>query len=74
MVGENAIRSYNLKVLDTIVPLALGRQVYEAANHPKDFYLIRGANHNDTYLVGGEPYFQRLLSFLHQVQPSGQNS
>ncbi|MBI2094415.1 MAG: alpha/beta hydrolase [Candidatus Omnitrophica bacterium] len=59
---------------DTIVPLALGRQVYEAANDPKGFYLIRGANHNDTYLVGGEPYFQRLLSFLHQVQPSGQNS
>lgn len=49
---------------DRIVPLALGRQVYEAAHPPKDFHLIQGADHNDTYVVGGEPYFQRLLAFV----------
>ncbi|MCH7761289.1 alpha/beta hydrolase [candidate division TA06 bacterium] len=52
---------------DRIVPLALGRRVYEAAPEPKDFYLIHGADHNDTYFVGGEPYFQRLLSFIRQA-------
>ncbi|MBI3010889.1 MAG: alpha/beta hydrolase [Candidatus Omnitrophica bacterium] len=52
---------------DTIVPIALGRQVYETAPEPKAFYLIRGADHNDTYVVGGEPYFQRLLAFVQQV-------
>ena len=52
---------------DCIVPLELGRQVYESAHEPKDFYLIHGAGHNDTYLVGGEPYFQRLLAFIRQA-------
>lgn len=52
---------------DTIVPTALGRQVYEAASEPKEFYLIPGADHNDTYVVGGEPYFQRLLAFIRRV-------
>lgn len=52
---------------DTIVPVELGRAVYAAANTPKTFYLIRGADHNDTYVVGGEPYFQCLLSFLRDV-------
>lgn len=49
---------------DSIVPLPLGRQVYDAAPEPKAFYLIPGADHNDTYVVGGEPYFTRLLSFI----------
>ena len=52
---------------DRLVPLALGRRVYEAANAPKDFYLIHGADHNDTYLVGGDAYFQRVLAFIRQV-------
>jgi len=52
---------------DRIVPLALARQVYEAAPSPKAFYLIHGADHNDTYVVGGEPYFQRLLSFIREA-------
>ena len=52
---------------DEVIPLALGQQVFEAASPPKGFYLIRGAGHNDTYLVGGEPYFQRLLSFIREV-------
>jgi len=60
---------------DRVVPLALGRQVYEAAHEPKAFYLIRGADHNDTYAVGGEPYFQRVLAFIHQVtQPISSTS
>lgn len=54
---------------DHIVPLALGRQVYAAANEPKTFYLIPGADHNDTYVVGGEAYFQRVLAFVRQASP-----
>jgi len=52
---------------DRIVPTALGRAVYEAANQPKALYLIPGADHNDTYAVGGEPYFDRLLAFVRSV-------
>ena len=34
---------------DDIIPLELGRQVFEAAKPPKSFYLIEGADHNNTY-------------------------
>jgi len=52
---------------DTVIPLELGRAVYEAAHSPKEFYAVPGADHNDTYLVGGEAYFQRLLRFVRQM-------
>ena len=45
---------------DTIVPLRLGRRLFEAAPEPKTWYEIKGADHNDTYLVGGENYFREL--------------
>ena len=49
--------------LDEIIPLELGRQVFEAAKPPKTFHLIPGAKHNDTYRVGGTSYFQLLSDF-----------
>jgi fermentation-respiration switch protein FrsA (DUF1100 family) len=53
---------------DDIVPIELGRSLYEAANGPKTFYTIAGAGHNDTYAVGGEPYFAALDGFLQSLQ------
>jgi hypothetical protein len=38
--------------------------VFDAAPEPKRFHAIRGARHNDTYLVGGEAYWQAFASFL----------
>jgi fermentation-respiration switch protein FrsA (DUF1100 family) len=52
---------------DTIVPIHLGKQAFEAAREPKSFYLVPGADHNDLYLVGGKPYFQRLKRFVEEV-------
>jgi fermentation-respiration switch protein FrsA (DUF1100 family) len=49
---------------DEIIPLWMGERLYEAAPPPKEFYLIRGATHNDTYLVGGEDYFIQLKEFM----------
>ncbi|MBM4296161.1 MAG: alpha/beta hydrolase [Deltaproteobacteria bacterium] len=49
---------------DDIVPYEQGKQVYAAANPPKDFYTINGATHNDTYRVGGDAYFARLSGFV----------
>ena len=49
---------------DEIVPYEQGKKVFEAAREPKSFYTIRGANHNDTVIVGGEAYFQRWRSFV----------
>ncbi|TAJ10836.1 MAG: alpha/beta hydrolase [Nitrospirae bacterium] len=52
---------------DEIIPAELGRQVFDAARAPKDFYLVPGADHNDLYVVGGRAYFQRLRQFAEQV-------
>ena len=52
---------------DEIVPIHLGRQVFEAAKDPKAFYLVPGADHNNLYHVGGRLYFQRLKRFVEEV-------
>ena len=52
---------------DDIVPIALGREVFDAARDPKSLYVIEGADHNDTYRVGGRAYFQRLKQFIQEV-------
>lgn len=49
---------------DDIVPLWMGKRLYNLAPPPKEFYLIAGAGHNDTYQVGGPAYFDRLRSFI----------
>lgn len=48
---------------DDIIPLELGRQVFEAAKPPKSFYVIEGADHNNTYQIGGAVYFLRWAEF-----------
>ena len=49
---------------DETVPIGLGRELFEAANEPKRFYTIEGAEHNDTYWVGGDAYFDALKRFV----------
>ena len=52
---------------DHIVPIEAGRQLFDAAKEPKQFYTIGGAGHNDTYQVGGQAYFDSLRRFLDQL-------
>ena len=54
---------------DEIIPFELGRRLYERAPEPKSFETLRGAGHNDTTLVGGQPYFARIGRFLDEVAP-----
>jgi fermentation-respiration switch protein FrsA (DUF1100 family) len=49
---------------DRIVPIKLGRKLFEAAPNPKEFVVIPGAGHNDTYFVGGPDYFKKIESFF----------
>ena len=49
---------------DDIVPFESGKRLFEAASEPKRFYTIRGAGHNDTYIVGGREYFRALREFV----------
>lgn len=48
---------------DEIVPFKMGETLYSAAREPKAFLPLDGAGHNDTYVVGGEPYFKALAEF-----------
>lgn len=54
---------------DDIVPLRQGRRVFDTAPEPKRFFAIPGAGHNDTYFVGGEPYWQVWREFLKGLSP-----
>lgn len=52
---------------DEIVPLKLGRKLWDAAPQPKRFYPLPGGHHNDLYMVGGERYLNEIEEFLRQV-------
>lgn len=49
---------------DDIIPLDLGKQVFEAARPPKSFYLVQGADHNNVPFVGGRAYYAKLAEFI----------
>ena len=55
---------------DSIVPITLGRQVFEAAQEPKRWYAVAGAGHNDVPFVGGEAYFREIVGFIQKVLPT----
>lgn len=52
---------------DAIVPIDLGRQVFDAAQEPKQWYTVAGAGHNDVPYIGGDPYFQRIVDFVQKA-------
>ena len=70
------IRTLHVPVLvvhgshDTIIPVGFGRQLFQAANEPKEFYEISGADHDDTFFVGGEEYFDRIDRFVVSALPA----
>ena len=52
---------------DSVVPIAMGRELYESADVPKYFYSVDGANHNDTYIVAGVDYFEQIKYFIERL-------
>lgn len=51
---------------DRTVPIEQGRAVFAAAPEPKEFYVVEGAGHNDTYQVGGAEYRRRIAEFCRR--------
>ncbi len=49
---------------DAIVPEKMARRIFGAAAEPKTLHIIPGAGHNDTYEVGGAPYWSAWRKFL----------
>jgi fermentation-respiration switch protein FrsA (DUF1100 family) len=52
---------------DSIIPIELGRRLFAAANDPKQFYEIPNADHNDTFLVGGDRYYETVTRFVRGI-------
>ena len=52
---------------DSVVPMFLGKQVFDAASEPKWWYTVSHAGHNDVPFVGGESYFREIDTFLQYV-------
>ena len=49
---------------DRLVPMEMGRRVAEAAPQQKEFVMIEGAGHNETYDLGGHAYRDKLAQFV----------
>lgn len=49
---------------DDVVPPEHARRLFELAREPKKFYVIRGAVHNNTYILGGKEYLEEWRRFL----------
>jgi len=54
-------------VSDTVIPFAMGKQVFDAAPEPKTFLPVAGGDHSDCYVVGGEAYWGAWRGLLEQV-------
>lgn len=49
---------------DAVIPPSMSQALYERAREPKRLYWVQGADHNDTYLTGGDAYFQTIAEFI----------
>ena len=56
---------------DSIVPMRMGRELFDVSPEPKGWYEITGAGHNDTWFVGGRAYFDRLAGFAERHIAAG---
>jgi hypothetical protein len=51
---------------DEVIPLDLGRALFDAAPEPKEWVPVPGAGHNDLVWAGGRRYFEALGGFLRR--------
>lgn len=49
---------------DRIIPLNLGRRLFDAANEPKRWLAIPSAGHNDLESIAGKSYWSEIDAFL----------
>jgi len=47
---------------DVVIPVRMGRQVFNAARHKGELLIVEGAGHNDVAEVGGERYWRWLAA------------
>ncbi len=50
---------------DYTIPVSMAEKLYRKVLGLKKFFLVRGADHNNTYIVGGKNYFEVWKDFLN---------
>ncbi len=53
--------------IDEIIPFSEGEQLYALASEPKEFYVVKGAGHNDVSMRAGAEYGSRLRAWLDGI-------
>jgi uncharacterized protein len=67
IVRVSAPKLFLVAERDEVAPAEQGRRLYELAPAPKTLYVVPGAAHNDTYVVGGEEYWRKWEEFLRSL-------
>jgi fermentation-respiration switch protein FrsA (DUF1100 family) len=52
---------------DRTIPIAMGRALAKRAPLVHEFWVIPGADHNDTYTMGGDAYAKRVQQFTERA-------
>ncbi|HLV00822.1 MAG TPA: alpha/beta hydrolase [Acidobacteriota bacterium] len=52
---------------DTVVPLSVGERLFDLIKGDRDFYVVRGADHNSQHIAGGEEYWTRIENFINRL-------
>jgi fermentation-respiration switch protein FrsA (DUF1100 family) len=55
---------------DEVVPPDHSKKLFDLAGPPKRFFVVRGAAHNDTYVIGGQEYLGVWGEFLESSLPA----
>jgi abhydrolase domain-containing protein 17 len=53
---------------DSVINIAHGKELFAAANEPKQALWVEGANHNDVAFIGGTGYSESLQAFARLIQ------
>jgi len=54
---------------DATIPIEVGWSLFDAANEPKRFHVIKGGGHSDGHIIGGADYYKALQAFVEN--PAG---
>lgn len=55
---------------DQLIPASLGRKLYEAAQEPKRFVLVKGGSHHNTNSLGQAQYREAIAELFHLRPPT----
>jgi fermentation-respiration switch protein FrsA (DUF1100 family) len=49
---------------DATIPIEVGWSLFDAANEPKRFHVIKGGGHSDGHMIGGADYYKAFQAFV----------